>query len=81
MYVDYNAYVSISHLFTFTTSGFTIGFPETAHSVSEGASSVSVTLSVQNGPLDREVIVTLSTVNGTALCESLKPPHLNGLFN
>ena len=47
----------------------TIGFNKTAYSVSEDAGSVSVTLSVQTGGLDRDVIVTLSTVNGTALCK------------
>jgi len=41
--------------------------------VSEDAGSVTVILSVQAGTLDRDVIVTLSTINGTALCESLRP--------
>ena len=58
--------------YIFTTSAVTIGFSRTAYSVSEGAGSVSVTASVQNRTLDRDVIVTLSTVNGSALCESLK---------
>ena len=40
--------------------------------------SVSVTVSMQIGTLDRDVIVTLSTVNGSAMCESLKPLYLNG---
>ena len=62
----------------FTTSVLTIGFNKAAYSVSEDADSVSITLSVQNGVLDRDVIVTLSTVNGTAMCESLKPLYLNG---
>ena len=56
----------------------TIGFSSTAYTVSEDASSVNVTVSVQNEVLDRDVIVTLSTVNGSALCESLKPLYLNG---
>ena len=47
----------------------TIGFNKTAYFVSEDAGSVSVTLSVQTGILDRDVIVTLSTINGTAICE------------
>ena len=50
----------------------TIGLNRTVYSVSEDAGSVSVTLSVQNGTLDRDVIVTLSTTNGTAMCEYLK---------
>ena len=64
-----------SSLFIFTSSVFTIvtiGFTNAAYSVYEDAGSVSVTVSVQTGNLDRNVIVTLSTVNGTALCESLK---------
>ena len=47
----------------------TIGFNKTAYSVSEDAGSVNVTLSVQMGALDRDVIVNLSTVSGTALCK------------
>ena len=57
------------NLFTFTTSVVTIGFNKTAYSVSEDASSVSITVSVQMGALDRDVVVTLSTVNGTAMCK------------
>ena len=41
--------------------------------MSEDAGSVTVTLSVQTGTLDCDVIVTLSTINDTAMCESLKP--------
>ena len=48
----------------------TIGFNRAAYSVSEDAGSVSVTVSVQTGALGRDVVVTLSTINGTALCES-----------
>ena len=55
------------------TSVVTIGFNRTAYSVSEDAGSVTVMLSVQTGALDRDVIVTLSTINGTALRESLRP--------
>ena len=62
----------------FTTSVLTIRFNKAAYSVSEDADSVSITLSVQNGVLDRDIIVTLSTVNGTAMCEPLKPLYLNG---
>jgi len=66
-----------SNLFTLTTSVLKIGFSIAAYSVSEDAGSVSITISVQTGGLDRDVLVTLSTVNGTALCESLKPLYLN----
>ena len=55
------------------TSVVTIGFNRTAYYVSEDAGSVTVTLSVQTGTLDCDVIVTLSTINGTAMRESLKP--------
>ena len=57
------------NLFTFTTSVVTIGFNKTAYSVSEDAGSVSIALSVQMGALDRDVVVTLSTVNGNAICK------------
>ena len=46
--------------------------------MSEDAGSVSVRVSIQNGAPDRDVIVTLSTINGTAMCESSKPLYLNG---
>ena len=66
------------NLYTIITSVVTIGFSWTAYSMNENAGSVSVTVSVQTGTLDRDVIVTLSTINGSALCESLKPPYPNG---
>ena len=47
----------------------TIGFNKTAYSVSEDAGSVSVTLSVESGTLDRDVIVNLSTIRDTAMCK------------
>ena len=59
------------NVFTLITLVVTIGFNETAYSVSEDAGSANVTLSVQTGTLDRNVIVTLSTINGTAMCEFL----------
>ena len=46
--------------------------------MSEDAGSVSVRVSIQNGAPDRDVIVTLSTVNGAAMCESLKLLYPNG---
>ena len=49
-----------------------IGFNKTAYSVSEDAGSVSVTVSVHTGTLDRDVIVTLSSINGTVLCKFLE---------
>ena len=50
----------------------TIGFNKTAYSVSEDEGSVSVTLFVQIGAQDRDVVITLSSINGTALCKFLK---------
>ena len=49
----------------------TIGFNKTAYFVSEDAGSVSViaTLFAETETLDRDVIVTLSTISGTAMCE------------
>ena len=47
----------------------TVGFNRAAYSVSEDAGGVSITVSVQTGTLERDVIVTLSTVNGTAMCK------------
>ena len=43
----------------------TIGFDSATYSVTEGAGSVDVTVAVQ-GSLGRNVVVTLSTVDGTA---------------
>ena len=53
----------------FTTSVVTIGFNKTAYSVSEDAGSVTIALSVQMGAQDRDVVVTLTSINGTAMCK------------
>ena len=53
----------------FTTSVVTIGFNKTAYSVSEDAGSVTIALSVQTGAQDRDVVVTLTSINGTAMCK------------
>ena len=47
----------------------TIGFNKTVYSVSEDAGSVSITLFLESGTLDRDVIVNLSTIRDTAMCE------------
>ena len=64
------------NLFTFNTSVVVIGFSGTACSsctsricVNEDAGSVSIMLFVQNGALDRDVVITLSTIDGTTICE------------
>jgi len=71
LYVNHCIYASKYHCnsFIFTTSVVTIGFNKTAYSVNEDAGSVSITLSVQTGTLDRDVVVTLTTISGTALCK------------
>ena len=48
------------------SSAVTIGFDQAAYTVTEGAGSVSVMVDVQ-GSLARDVVVTLSTVDGTAM--------------
>ena len=70
LYVDLSIYKQKGvNLSTFTTSVITIGFNKTAYSVSEDAGSVNVTVSVQAGTLDRDVVVTLLSINGTAVCK------------
>lgn len=46
----------------FVSAVVTIGFNTVAYSVLEDAGSVNVTVSILNGTLARNVIVTLSTV-------------------
>ena len=50
----------------------TIGLNSSTYFVREDAGSVSVILSVLAGTLDRDVIVTLTTMNSTAMCECRK---------
>ena len=47
-------------------SAVTIEFNQSSYTVTEGAGSVSVMVDVQ-GSLARDVVVTLSTVDGTAM--------------
>ena len=49
----------------------TIGFNPATYSVREDAGGVSVTLSVQAGTLGRDVILTMTTMNSTAMRELL----------
>ena len=55
--------------------GVTIGFSPTTYTVSEGVGSVSVAVSLQNGILARDVVVTLQTLDGTAMGEYLREVH------
>jgi len=52
--------------------GVTIGFVMTTCSVHEDAGNISVILSVLAGTLDQDIIVTLTTMNNTAMCECRK---------
>jgi len=47
----------------------TIGFSPTTYTVSEDVASVSVAVSLQNGILARDVVVSLQTLDGTAMGE------------
>ena len=49
--------------------GVTIGFSPTIYTMSEDVGSVSVAVSLQNGILARDVVVTLQTLDGTAMGE------------
>ena len=49
--------------------GVTIGFSPTTYTVSEDVGSVSVAVSLLNGILGRDVVVTLQTLDGTAMGE------------
>ena len=55
--------------------GVTIGFSPTTYTVSEGVGSVRVAVSLQNGILARDVVVTLQTLDGTAMGEYLREVH------
>ena len=60
--------------------GVTIGFGPTTYTVSEDVASVSVAVSLQNGILARDVVVTLQTLDGTAMGEFLlKSQHRYGV--
>ena len=54
---------------SFPVSAVTIGLNPATYSVREDAGNVNVTLSMLAGALDRDVIVTLTTMNSTAMCE------------
>ena len=47
----------------------TIGFNPTTYTVSEDVGSVNVAVSLRSGILARDVIVTLQTLDGTAMGE------------
>ena len=60
------------HVLLILFSVVTVGFNPTTYAVREDAGNVSVILSVLAGTLDRDVIVTLTTMNSTAMCECRK---------
>ena len=57
-----------------------IGFRPTTYTVSEDVGSVSVAVSLQDGILARDVVVTLQTLDGTAMSKFLlKSQHRYGV--
>jgi len=63
------AYVQFLSHFNYVV--VTIGFSSTTYIVSEDVGSVSVAVSLRNGILGRDVVVTLQTLDGTATGEFL----------
>ena len=57
-----------------SSTAVTIGFTTTTYNVTEGGSA-SVSVSVLSGTLARDVIVTLQTVDGTAIGEAVVAPN------
>ena len=53
------------------SSAVAIGFNPTTYSVSEDVGSVAVAVSLLSGILSRDVIVSLQTMNNTAIGKSL----------
>ena len=54
------------------SSAVEIGFNPTTYSISEDVDTVSVAVSLLSGVLARDVIVSLHTMNGTAMGKSFK---------
>ena len=57
----------------------TIGFDPSTYSVTEGAPTVDLVVSVLNGTLDRSVFVTLTLQDGTATGKEAK--HVDNTIN
>ena len=57
-------------LFSFTSSALVIGFFEVAYNVSEGNGSVSMSFGVLSGTLKISVNVSVTTMDGSAVCKS-----------
>ena len=68
--IAYSRYIVVSKTFP-PQSGVTIGFSTATYTVSEGVGSVSVAVFLRHGILARDVVVTLQTLDGTAMGESL----------
>ena len=51
--------------------GITIGFEQTLYTVREDIGSLEVCTAIRNGTLQSSVVVTLTTVDGTAVGTSL----------
>ena len=50
----------------------TIGFTQASYNVIESAGFVTVTVRVTSGTLNRNVVVTLTTADGAAVCKSYR---------
>ena len=62
----------MSHVHCFSSSSVvTIGFDVASYTITESATSVSVSVSVQSGSLARDVVLTVETMDGTATGEPL----------
>ena len=59
-----------------SSTAVTIGFTTTTYNVTEGGSAI-VSVSVLSGTLARDVIVTLQTVDGTAIGEAVNEVNLS----
>ena len=62
--------VTVSKIDNHYSSAVAIGFNPTTYSVSEDEGTVTVAVSVLSGILDRDVIVSLWTINGLAVGKS-----------
>ena len=63
LYFVYNYVISVM-CHSFSSVPVTIGFNQMTYSVRENAGSVTVNVSVMNGTISEDVIITLSTAPG-----------------
>ena len=72
MHICTGAVVTVTKINSYNhySSAVAIGFNPTTYSVSEDVGTVSVAVSLLSGILDRDVIVSLWTINGLAVGKS-----------